>query len=212
MVTADREFILKKTRELVNVLLRVAIVIRRSDLRSKLEKHSFDLLEAVLADDIERALAVVHILDGFIHLGRLIVSIEPLNAELLIHELSTLDSLIRQKYGYEKLPNLQSLFSTLPNYVDNLDKADVQSVEKMSEPSINDDYSEDNASKSFMRQSAILKRIRQNEELGCRMSDLMEEFPSVSERTLRYDLGSLVDQGLVVKIGVSGPGTTYVIK
>lgn len=88
-----------------------------------------------------------------------------------------------------------------------------------------------------IRQSAIAQRIRQfgnlpsNEvglssgqvglparlagfgeagrQAGCRMKDIIEAFPNVSERTLRYDLERLAEQGIVERVGQSGPATSY---
>ena len=67
---------------------------------------------------------------------------------------------------------------------------------------------------AIIRQSAILQRIRQSGnppggETGCRMKDIIEGFPEVSERTLRYDLERLSEQGLIERVGQSGPATSY---
>jgi len=61
-----------------------------------------------------------------------------------------------------------------------------------------------------VRQSKILERIRQIEQ--CKMKDLQESLPGVSERTIRYDLQNLIEQGLVERIGSSGPATHYQIR
>ena len=68
--------------------------------------------------------------------------------------------------------------------------------------------------KAVMRQSAILERIRQNNNLadgkaGCRLREFQELFPESSERTLRYDIESLIEQGLIERVGNSGPATYY---
>jgi hypothetical protein len=64
--------------------------------------------------------------------------------------------------------------------------------------------------KSAIRQSAILERIRQ---IGnCRMKDIQEILPNASERTLRYDLQTLVEQNLVDRIGSGGPSVFYRVK
>ncbi|HVN26398.1 MAG TPA: DeoR family transcriptional regulator [Candidatus Paceibacterota bacterium] len=64
--------------------------------------------------------------------------------------------------------------------------------------------------KSAIRQSAILDRIRQ---MGnCRMKDIQEILPNASERTLRYDLQTLVEQGLIDRVGTGGPAVFYRIR
>jgi hypothetical protein len=61
--------------------------------------------------------------------------------------------------------------------------------------------------KSAMRQSAILERIR---AIGnCRLSDIQAILPDSSERTIRYDLESLVQQNLIERVGTGGRGVYY---
>ncbi len=64
-----------------------------------------------------------------------------------------------------------------------------------------------NAAKSEGRQSAIIERMRQNNV--CRLRDIQEMFPDASERTIRYDIQNLIEQGIVARIGNGGPATAY---
>jgi len=57
------------------------------------------------------------------------------------------------------------------------------------------------------RQSSIYEKIRQSG--NCRLKDIQELLPDISERTLRYDLQDLVERGLIERIGSSGPATYY---
>ena len=57
-----------------------------------------------------------------------------------------------------------------------------------------------NPAKSPIRQSAILERLRQNG--NCRIRELQELLPGISERTLRYDLQSLIDKGVIERIRI----------
>jgi len=52
-----------------------------------------------------------------------------------------------------------------------------------------------------MRQSAIVERIRQSG--NCRLKDIREILPDTSERTLRYDLQSLLEKNLIDFIRVN---------
>lgn len=73
---------------------------------------------------------------------------------------------------------------------------------------------------SAIRQSAILDKIKiacndvsgSGSVKGCRMKDLIAEFPDVSERTLRYDLQRLLQHGSIERVGNGGPASYYVIK
>ena len=60
---------------------------------------------------------------------------------------------------------------------------------------------------SAIRQSAILTRIRQSG--NCRLKDIQDVLPNISERTIRYDLQTLVEQNLVERIGNAGPLVFY---
>jgi hypothetical protein len=64
--------------------------------------------------------------------------------------------------------------------------------------------------KSEIRQSAILERIRQNGD--CRLGDILAVLPEVSERTIRYDLESLVQRGIIERLGTGGRSTYYRLK
>ena len=80
----------------------------------------------------------------------------------------------------------------------------------ISSSDVNVEPEDRNIAKSIIRQSAILEKIKGSKE-GCQLKDLIILLPGVSERTLRYDLQKLVSQGLVNKVGSSGPGTRYTI-
>jgi len=58
-----------------------------------------------------------------------------------------------------------------------------------------------------VRRKAVGDKIKK--EGMCFLKDLTESFPNYSERTIRYDLEKLVSEGLIEKIGSSGPGTFY---
>jgi hypothetical protein len=64
--------------------------------------------------------------------------------------------------------------------------------------------------KSGNRQSAILERIRRSG--NCRIKDLCQLLPDCSERTIRYDLQSLIEQDLIERVGVVGPAVYYKTK
>ncbi len=181
-------FLEHKARELAYSILRSAVYVRRSDLRSKLERWSLELLEDVSFGDFEKSLKTIKVLKSFINFSQLIFEIEPINAGLIIKELSTVDSEIRQTYGLDKLPDLSTIFSE------------------------SDENDNENGVKPLIRQSAIIEKIRQKDGEGCQLKDLTSSFPEVSERTLRYDLQKLINQNLIARVGDSGPGTTYFVK
>ena len=60
------------------------------------------------------------------------------------------------------------------------------------------------------RQNRLFKKVQ---ELGkTTTKELLASFPDISERTVRFYLFRLCDQGLVSRIGSTGPGSYYVAK
>ena len=59
---------------------------------------------------------------------------------------------------------------------------------------------------SEIRQSEILDLVRQSG--NCRMKDLQDMFPRCSERTLRYDIETLIGRRLIERVG-AGSATSY---
>ena len=173
-----------KTKELIFVINRLAANVNYQPLRNKLESWSLKLLEELALDDLKKSMKALLVLRSLLDFGRSIYQIEPINADLFIQELEKLNAAIRQSYS---LPDLPDLFNTPNNGVIN----------------------EEDGLDATIRQSSIMEKIRQLP--NCQLKDLMESFTDVSERTLRYDLQKLFNQGLVERIG-AGPSTHYVIK
>ena len=65
----------------------------------------------------------------------------------------------------------------------------------------------ESGNRSEMRQSAILERIRQSG--NCRLADIQAILPGASERTLRYDLESLIQKNLIERMGAGGRSVYY---
>ncbi len=60
-----------------------------------------------------------------------------------------------------------------------------------------------------MRQASIVNKIRSRNGSGMRLKDVLAEFQSVSERTIRYDLQGLCEKGVIERVGNGGPATYY---
>lgn len=70
----------------------------------------------------------------------------------------------------------------------------------ISSDEISDRSNEERGSfKSELRQSAIIAKLQKVE--NCRLNELQELFPNISERTLRYDLEYLISSGFIERIG-----------
>jgi len=58
-----------------------------------------------------------------------------------------------------------------------------------------------------MRQLAILNKVKKEDQ--CQLKDIQRLLPESSERTLRYDLQKLSEDGLIERIGSGGPSSFY---
>jgi len=105
---SNADFIKQKAREISYALIRVCFYIKRQDLKSLLEKSSFELLEKCARfsadntkNNFDEAEAVVSVLDGLVRLGHSIYEIEPVNATILVRELDGLNSAIWSRHNVE---------------------------------------------------------------------------------------------------------------
>jgi vacuolar-type H+-ATPase subunit I/STV1 len=236
------DFIKEKAREISYALIRVSFYVKRPELRSKLDVLAIELLEDSAKasvdfglENINRALADISALDALVRLAHSIYEIEPVNATILVRELDSLNSAIRQFGNFsatattrqagseQELPNLETLFQSKLNTSISSNSIVQQPGSKIP-ASLSEDLnksedlnnaleqSENNGNSAIntaIRQSAIVNRIRSGNSKGCRLKNLITEFPDVSERTLRYDLKRLCEQGTIERVGNGGPASYY---
>lgn len=182
---------------------------------------SFELLEnsAIACVDSGDGIAInkvfknISALDVLVRLGYSIYEIEPINATVLVRELDSFNSAIRQFGNLDsKLPDIESLFSKTPpiNNNDELKKEDTGGNQLTLNTSLNKQHRGSNDAKT--RHAAIVGLIKSGIEGNCRLKDIIAAFPNVSERTLRYNLQKLCEQGEIERVGNGGPASYYHIK
>lgn len=189
-------FVNQKSQEISLALIKLAIYIRRKEFRQRIESLAFQLLEDTASRNLEDALITIDVLEDLITFGKAIYEIEPINAKILLQELETLNSAIRQSTIISK--DISDVFSKVPAIKEEVAEANGNS------------NGNGNGISSTIRQSAIIEKIRQTGNTA--MRDLLAAFPEVSERTLRYDLQKLCNQGIVDRIGNGGPSSHYAIR
>ncbi len=207
-------------REISFAAFRVSALIEQTALRAALESAAIDLaVKSVLGG--EAAIASVNALEQLVRLSEAIGEIKPLNGKVLVRELSDLRSEIGQSVRKEDEVDLGDMFGNSDNdkgVGDVLVKTDTAIVlerpaadtkPKQSEPIKFNKPASLEVNQAGNRQSAILQFVRGLPN-GCRMKDLIEKFPNVSERTLRNDLQTLVYCGSIERFGaVQGPFSYY---
>lgn len=192
----------QKTQQLAYAVIRIAGYIRRASLRSRLEVLSFDFIELVSQESFEQALRQLNALKNLVEFGKQIFLIEPINSILIIKEIEALNAAIRQFAGLLPLPDLSNDMPDMPNKPDRKDRHDKQNTP-------NDKTNKFDAEIGKIRQEKISAIIRQSGKV--QLKDLIAEFPGVSERTLRYDLKKLTDEGKLSRQGTGGPSNFYTL-
>jgi hypothetical protein len=213
----------KKSYEISYALFRLASAAKPSFAES-LEKQALNLLESSAKKDRLGAEVALGAIEVLVRFGADVNLINIVNAELLTNEARELNSAIAglPKAATPPPVNLEDIFSKNPTPADGDQfAASANEMELKSaicpNPESNNVAENSNIHgnlKSAIRQSAIFERIRQCGNLpdgkaGCRLKEMQELLPEVSERTLRYDLQDLVGRGLIERVGSGGPATYY---
>lgn len=203
-----------KPLELVDALFRVASLVRQPKLKSRLENWGITFLESYLLQETKSISRDVHILGNLIIFGESIGEI-PYHISQAFHaQFEQIKAAIRQfEDGKVAEFSVASLFGNSNSYGEAQDgsiyygsKPNQDGVPKRSEL----DQIVPDISSSIVRRDLIARKIRQ---LGnAAMKDLIAVFPSVSERTLRYDLQRLCEQSILERMGNGGPASYYRLK
>lgn len=214
-------FVNQKAQEISYALVRVAPYIRRVELRHRLERLGLQLLEEVGLQNFEVAIRTASVLEGLINIGKSVYEIEPVNASVIIGELRSLSETMAQLAGIDldsgNSADVAAIFSKVPAVVPQQEQQEEEKEFKANQQtaiasSDEPGSSNGNGLASTIRQSAILEKIRQSPNRQSPLKELIAAFPEVSERTMRYDLQKLCNQGLIERVGNGGPGSYYTIR
>lgn len=229
-------FFAKKSYELCYALFRVASHVKRQSFADSLERHGLALMEAAYGKDYARAGIETGTIDCLIKLGSDLGLVGLTNAEVMSRELCGFNSAIaelKSNSATVQNVNLEDIFSNQEmgknnnaeqnNFQagktdnrghDGTSGNESDNTQNNSSPSTNGDNGfmrvdkiSNGVAKSFARKSTVFDRIRQNG--NCRLREIQEILPDVSERTLRYDVQNLVEHGFIERVGNGGPATYY---
>jgi hypothetical protein len=196
----------KKAYEIGYALFRVAAIVPSRPFADLLEKEGLELLAAGVGNAPAEIQKIVRSLYYIVSFGKDTGYMNPANADLLIREMDLLDAIMQRMVKKEIAPaDLDDIFSPSPSstLLPASFKKSAASQPKMvstavgaaAVPPLGD------------RQSLILEKIRQSG--NCHARDLQAILPDLSERTLRYDLQRLVEQGKIERGGGGGPASWY---
>lgn len=223
-------FSAKKAYEIGYALFRVASAVREPALAAMMRKQAFMLLGSIAelrypeAQNALRAIEYTARFSGDLNI------LHPNTAEIIAREVQGLHSAIaeytdsaaenaaremekdvKNAFSAEKFESPKAQVKQKPRRARAKAKIERPKEEqvRIEEPRVllpPVSFLADSKNSSRFRQAQILDRIRQTG--NCRLKELQEFLPNVSERTIRYDLEELVNQGQIERIG-GGPLTSY---
>jgi len=216
----DRSPYTKKAFELAYAMIRIAGSISSETISSRLDTFAHNLLELFASGQYEKGASLIEESAWFIRLWTDLSIIHRHLGESLLLELSRLKSLSLEASKKTTLPeSIEALFPTsfpptAPPPVEKRKERVSLPVHKV-EPKPASSSGQQNSFhySSSNRQSAIIDFIKEKSVSGngstvCRMKEIQDKFPFVSERTLRYDLQKMTEQGLIERVG-GGPMSAY---
>lgn len=219
----DRSPYTKKSFELAYAMMRIGESLEVGSVRSRLEIFAHQILEVFTESQYEKVPNLLESVGWFVRLWTDSGIIHRHLGEALLVELSKLKNLAEEA---EKEKSQVDDFYTLtpPSFGNSISvpsddkpqpKKDRQIARNINKTLPDRLPNENNAHhyNSSSRQSAIIAFFKGRPSSGnilpvCRMKDIQESFPNVSERTLRYDLQKLVEEGVIDRVG-AGPMSAY---
>lgn len=210
----NQSFLIKKAFEISYAIFRVSSQLKQAAFKDELEGWAVRILSSVISEDYEKSKKSTEVVEYLLKLGAEVGLVNPNNTQVITNEAKILNSAIAEfarKEAKVAEIDLTGVFSeNLPKEKEWAEKNKKTALVGNSLPVSNGNSSLNTAMNAAMRQSAILERIRQKD--NCRLKEIQEFLPEVSERTLRYDLQSLMEQSLIERVGNGGPSTYYRLK
>lgn len=235
---SDFSLLTKKAFEVSYALFRLSERMDNRNFAAHLEVYGLELLSSALRENFVAAKSALTAIEYFTRLGMEANAISAQNGNVLASETANLHSAIAAFESSRKLPDIDisTVFSSRArgsgkgvkvlkaaerkgSAIDKIKygkRGRVVGEEEAIE--IGNHMSEEGVGNPAIaglpaqtRQSAILNIVGQYAE--CRLKDILRDiqefFPEVSERTIRYDMQKMLDQGIIERIGVGGGPATY---
>lgn len=204
----------RKAFEIAYAAFRVCSSLENRVFVEHLEAWSLSLLEAVTALSEDKAHAAILNLEYLVSLARDLNFLNSANSDIFLNEIKGMNAAMIEYFATSDSDiDLTGMFSdglkVSSDFSNQKGKSD-ETMEGESMGSRSGGQAGGNFVNSAIRKSAIVDKIRQNKV--CRLRDLQEVFPDASERTIRYDVQNLIEQGVLERIGNGGPATAYRLK
>ena len=192
-------FIDKKAYEIAYALWRIAAHTREEAFASHLRNKAMDVVNFSADADYHRLHMAMESIQAVITFAVDVNCISIGNAAMLAQEIGNVKAAILSHSHVDGSLDISDIFTS----VGIADSEPVPEEES-------GDFEVEIGNRSKNRQSAILEKIRQVGD--CRLADIQAILPDVSERTIRYDLESMVRQNLIERLGPGGRAVYYRVK
>lgn len=212
------QFAAKKAFEIAYAVFRISAGLPHRQFADVFEKKALSLLDAATDHDFKKTILSIDALTHFLQLGASLNLVHPTNSEIVINEARVMRKALADGAGSAdvKAVDLEGIFTIQePQLLDDVIERKVTprkpiSPKKEETQSLSTHREDDQlGARAKIRQSAILERIRQSG--NCRIKELQDFLPDLSDRSLRYDLQALIEQGTIERIG-NGPSTFYRVR
>ncbi len=208
---SGKESAIKQAFAIAYSLMRLAESRPDSPMAKALGGRAFELIDLVSNVKSSEALEAVDAIHYQIRLGESVDLISTENVNIVDSQIAGFKSAIAEWVKTSEV-KLNNITVSAKEKIVNKDPVSIKVATKPEPASdkTNEEYERSTKVAAQMRQTVILDKIRQSG--NCRLKDILDLLPGTSERTLRYDLQSLVEQGLLERTGGGGPGTYYELK
>lgn len=226
---ANKDFIKQRSFEIAWAVFRCSALVRQPKLRVELENAAIGLISPFgYTANLEQ-------LEHLIRLAEAIGELKSINAKVLYRELNGVLEAIRQleveiNKEKEESSAIEGIFAKLPIVWQ--EKANSAIVRQQNEKSSakkelfkSDSEIHNSADKSSANSSAIKEGFGKSSAISSAIAELIKKLgkattkdlannlSEISERTIRFYLQKLVEQGIIERKGsISGPGSYYVAK
>lgn len=214
--SGKERFILTKAYEVAYALFRLAAQMQEADFAEQLRISGTALLSAAAKEDYAGADWAIRVMECLVKFGGDVGMIGTQNVDVLTREIYALDAAIaeRKLSGKTDEVNVAEIFSKPEHKPATVGQTPVEpAVETPTEQPVQfhlepePEAAKESRNDSAIRQETILNRIRQSG--NCRLKDIHDVLPDISERTIRYDLQTLLERGYIERIGNAGPSVFY---
>jgi len=228
----------QKAHDISFAVFRVATLVKNTKLRRELEDAATDLV-ARYEDAANPSIAYhvanpIDRLDRLVAIAESTKEMKPVNSEVLRRELNNLQTAMDIAAGGQANGN-PTTFEDLKLKTFKNGDLDISDMFPVSGNTVSKKETDKFSSSNFSRPSGIPQdtgqfssketevestpnrlTVRQEEILAiiretqfCRLRNIMDKMPSVSERTIRNDIQDLIAKGLVQRIGAGGPASYF---